>query len=166
MVTGIFMFVQRYESRHKTIGTAAVCILVVIAVVLTGTTYARNTVWNSELSLWSDVIKKSPGKARGYNNVGMCYYESKDRAKAIPYFQKAIEIDPLDYKALNNLGLSYMGEGRPEKAIESLSRAVKIKPSNGMYHINLGIAFLQKRDTNKGIMEINIGKALRREQRK
>ncbi|HDH34797.1 MAG TPA: tetratricopeptide repeat protein [Nitrospirae bacterium] len=166
LVTGIFMFVQRYESRHKTIGTAAVCILVVIAVVLTGTTYARNTVWNSELSLWSDVIKKSPGKARGYNNVGMCYYESKDRAKAIPYFQKAIEIDPLDYKALNNLGLSYMGEGRPDKAIESLSRAVKIKPSNGMYHINLGIAFLQKRDTNKGIMEINIGKALRREQRK
>ena len=162
VTTVIFMFVKNAGNHRNNIGTAAAAILVVIAVVLTGTTYARNKVWKDSLSLWSDVINKSPGKARGYNNVGMWYYERQERAQAIPYFLKVIEFNPFHHKALNNLGLSYMGEGRPDKAIEVISKAIKLKPINGMYHINLGIAYLQKGNSDMGYREISIGKALRR----
>ena len=154
MVTVIFMFVKKAESRWNNIATTAAAILVIIAVVLTGATYARNTVWKDKLSLWSDVIKKSPEKARGQNNVGMWYFKRKNYAKAIPYFLKAIEINPFHDTAISNLGLSYMREGRPDKVIETLREAVKINPSNDLYHITLGIAYFRKGLIDNSILHL------------
>ena len=158
VTTAVFMFADKRKA------VAASVILMLISITLAGAAYARNNVWKNELSIWQDVVEKSPAKARGHNNVGMWYYERQDRANAIPYFLKVIELDPMHHKAHNNLGLAYMGEGRPDLAINTLIKAVRIKPSNGMYYINLGIAYLQAGNTEMGYEAISVGKAMRRKQ--
>jgi tetratricopeptide (TPR) repeat protein len=125
-------------------------------------TYERNFVWKDEFSLWSDVVKKSPDKARGYNEVGMCYYERKMPDKAIPFFKKSLSLNP-DYDiAHNNLGLCFLGKGLINQAVEEFREAIRLKPLNGMYHINLGIAYWQNGLSNMAYREIELGKALRR----
>ncbi|MBI5893435.1 MAG: hypothetical protein HZB79_07280 [Deltaproteobacteria bacterium] len=41
------------------------------------TTYFRNIIWNDELTLWEDVVKKSPEKARGHSDLGLAYYKGQ-----------------------------------------------------------------------------------------
>jgi hypothetical protein len=38
-------------------------------------TYQRNLVWNSEVELWKDCVKKSPEKERTHHNLGFAYHE-------------------------------------------------------------------------------------------
>jgi tetratricopeptide (TPR) repeat protein len=137
-------------------------VLFVLIVTYGWATYERNFVWKDDLSLWSDVVEKSPYKARGYNEIGMYYYERQMPDNAIPFFQKSLSLQPDFAKAHNNLGLCFMAKGLTDRAIIELQNAVEDNPDNGMYHINLGIAYFQKGLYDAGYKEIQTGKYLRR----
>ena len=124
--------------------------------------YQRNIVWKDDLSLWSDVVKKSPNKARVYNAIGMYYYERQKPDGAIPFFQQGLYLQPGYAFAHNNLGLCFLAKGRINQAIEEFRHAIKGRHLNGMYHVNLGIAYLKKGWYELANREIKIGKTLRR----
>lgn len=46
---------------------------VVIIVMLSLTAFNRNAVWGEWTGLWTNVIKNSPEKGRGYVNLGVGY---------------------------------------------------------------------------------------------
>jgi tetratricopeptide (TPR) repeat protein len=129
-------------------------------------TYERNFVWKDEFSLWSDVVKKSPDKARGYNEVGMCYYEQQMPDKAIPFFKKSLSLNADNAIVHNNLGLCFLGKGLINQAIEEFQEAIQLNPFDGMYHVNLGIAYWQNGLSNLAYREIEFGKYLQRTQKK
>ncbi|NCO68724.1 MAG: hypothetical protein COY75_05780 [Nitrospirae bacterium CG_4_10_14_0_8_um_filter_41_23] len=144
-------------ALHPILSTSRwVELLVVIAtVVIYGwATYERNFVWKDEVTLWSDIIKKSPDKYRGYNEVGMWYYERCLIDDAIPYFEKGLSLNPYFGSAHNNLGLCFLGKGLIDPAIEEFKQAIRANPFNGMYHINLGIAYWQRGLNNLAYKEI------------
>src|SRR5207244_12552576 len=58
-----------------------VVVLVILLSALLAGTVARNRVWNDDQSLWADVVEKSPGKARGFFQLGQAY-ASRDPARA------------------------------------------------------------------------------------
>jgi len=124
--------------------------------------YQRNFVWKDDFSLWSDVVKKSPCKARGYNETGMCFYELQKPDKAIPYLKKSLYYESEFAIAHNNLGLCFLATGLIDSAIYEFRHAIKGKPLNGMYHVNLGIAYLKKGWHESANREIMIGKDLKR----
>ncbi|NIQ78870.1 MAG: tetratricopeptide repeat protein, partial [Anaerolineae bacterium] len=59
----VFHAVQKLKERWKGAGRAAVLILAGVVLALTGATYARNGKWGDEVTLWQDVVSKSPVKA-------------------------------------------------------------------------------------------------------
>ncbi|MBU4185150.1 MAG: hypothetical protein KKC23_02935 [Proteobacteria bacterium] len=126
------------------------------------TAFQRNFVWSNDLALWSDVVKKSPYKARGYNEIGMYFYELQKPDKAIPYFRKSLYYEPEYAVAHNNLGLCFLATGLIDLAIYEFRHAIKVRPLNGMYHVNLGIAYLKMGWPELANREIKIGKTLRR----
>jgi tetratricopeptide (TPR) repeat protein len=67
---------------------------VAVVLILTGATYARNRVWGDEVTLWQDVVKKSPRKARGDNNLGNAYRSLGNFDEAIKQYQFALQLDP------------------------------------------------------------------------
>lgn len=125
-------------------------------------TYQRNFVWTNDFALWMDVVKKSPYKARGYNEIGMCFYELQKPDKAIPYFKKSLYYESEYAIARNNLGLCFLATGLIDLAIYEFRHAIKGKPLNGMYHVNLGIAYFKKGWHELASREIKVGKTLRR----
>lgn len=65
MVSAIFLF-----KKPKII---AISILVLIPLIFSYATYKRNIVWASNVSLWTNVVRKSPLKERGHTNLGNTY---------------------------------------------------------------------------------------------
>jgi len=100
----------------------------VIVIVLLSTTYARNTVWRSEVSLWEDAVLKSPLKKRPYNNLGYALKNAGNFQAAAMYLEQAVALDPNYQEAINNLAIVYRTIGRREEASELMKRLLAIDP--------------------------------------
>ena len=149
LATGIIMMVRAVRNRTSVKVMAAVIIAVVL--VLGGTTYSRNTVWQNKVRFWEDVVKKSPLKARPHNALGVAY-ESEGRSdKAIEQFMIAIELKRDYPMAYYNLGVAYESEGRSDKAIEQFLIAVELKPDYQKAYYNLGVAYESEGRSDKAI---------------
>jgi protein O-mannosyl-transferase len=121
-------------------------ILMIFVLVLSIAAYSRNSVWEGELSLWVDVVKKTPSKARGYNNVGNTYYRAGNYEQAWQFFQKALTIDPSYFEAVYNAGTVATDIGQYDEAIRYFTRALTIKKTLSKTYVKRGVAFLRGGD--------------------
>ncbi len=101
---------------------------VVVTIIYSALTYDRNKIWKDELTLWEDVVLKSPGKARPYINRGSAYSLLGQWDKALADYSRGIELSPNYLDALYNRGYVYGKLGQWEKASADYSRAIEISP--------------------------------------
>lgn len=100
----------RSPSRYLTI-------TLLITIILSGMTYARNEVWKSPFALGEDTIKKSPHKGRSYARLGDAYKEFKDDKTALWYYHKTVETGDYTLSVLSNMSAAYFRLGNPQKGI-------------------------------------------------
>jgi len=122
-----------------------------LTLVFSVTTYRRNQVWRDELTLWQDVVRKSPGKARGYNGLGLAYSKAGTYDEAIAAYQKAIKLNPDYAQAHTSLGAAYGKKGDHDQAIAHLRKAIKLNPKSVKAYNNLGAAYGKKGDYRQTI---------------
>jgi len=115
-----------------------------LVLLLSMATYQRNLIWKDELTLWTDVVEKSPKKYVGYLNLGKGYLESKELDKAIQQFKTVIQINPDSYLAHNNLGRAYQEQGKIEEAFRSFMNVLTLKPDFSGVYTNLGELYLKQ----------------------
>jgi tetratricopeptide (TPR) repeat protein len=149
--SSVFMFVERKKGRWKNIERTVEAGLVVIVITLTVVTYARNNVWKDPVTLWEDVVSKSPKKARGNFNLGIAYKSKGLIDKAIEQYRIAIKVKPDYPDAHNNLGNAYQSKGLIDKAIEHHRIAIRVRPDYPVARINLGNAYQSKGLIDKAI---------------
>ena len=89
------------EKRGARRVTSAVAAVLVIA--LGVLTVSRNTVYRSEVALWEDSARKSPEKARGWNNLGYAYQQAGRSRDAESAYLRALRVDPGYALARGNL---------------------------------------------------------------
>ena len=70
---------------------------------------------------------------------------------AIPYYEKALEIDPSKIKALREIAYSYMWTERPEKAVEYFNKALVLKPEEYELKKSLAETLSWQKDYPKAI---------------
>ena len=134
-------------SKRRDAYLAAMTAVVVCLSVLT---WQRNDVWRDPVGLWTDVIHKSPNKARGYSNLGLAYRWRGDLPQAIRYYQKALKIGGMEDAArsqiLTNLGAAYGRQGNYFEEIRLCREALKFDPYNAQAYSNLGYAYFLQGD--------------------
>ncbi|MFM8432032.1 MAG: tetratricopeptide repeat protein [Bacteroidota bacterium] len=128
------------------------------AVILTGIvfgyssmTYARNKVWKTDETLWLDVVKKSPGKARPKVNLGKYYIDHNEHQKAYPLFIDAEKINPNYFDAAQNSGVCELVFERFDEAIAHFNKALRLNPSNVRAHYAMGLSYLGKEEWTTAI---------------
>lgn len=94
-----------------------ICIIVVIAGLLSASTISRNNVWRTKISLWQDAAAKSPLKSRPNNNLGNCHLLREEYDSAVRYYRRAIRLDPDNIEAYYNAGLALERLGRNAEAV-------------------------------------------------
>jgi tetratricopeptide (TPR) repeat protein len=103
----------------------------VMAAILIGCsilTYQRNQVWKSEFTLLNDTIRKSPHKARLYNNRGLIYDKEDDLINAISDYNKAIAINPSNALFYYNRGRTYAKPGDFIQAMSDYNKSIALNP--------------------------------------
>jgi tetratricopeptide (TPR) repeat protein len=140
-VAGIGMMVERVNSR--VVLRVIVAGVVTVVVMLGGATYGRNRVWQSKITLWEDVVMKSPEKSRAHFNLGEAYGEQKRTDEAISAYKTALQFKP-DYffaDAYYNLGNGYVAQNRFDKAISAYKNVLLLKPDFADAYNNLGSVY-------------------------
>ena len=155
----------------------------------------RNEVWQDELSLWRDAVRKAPQMYRAQTNLGKALQLAGEGEAALRTYQAAIAIDPRHGDAYNNIATifhqqskSYGQQGeegraasRLEQAIQWYNKALKYYPGYEEIHQNLGDAHAQRGqldqalasyeraleiDARSGMIWNNYGQALSRSGRR
>ncbi len=130
-----------------------VCVLALIAVPLGIGAYQRNFVWKDEVTLWEDIVRKSPEKERGHTNLGLAYYHQGRLEEAAKEYTTAIQLNPDYAEAHNNLGLVYYLQGRVEEAIQEYMTALKLTRGFAKAHNNLGAAYFKQGRLDEAVQE-------------
>ncbi|MBI5675379.1 MAG: tetratricopeptide repeat protein [Nitrospirae bacterium] len=154
VTTSIDFFMSRWSNKFVHARKAAVFIMVLIVLILSVTTYERNSVWEDSVRLWEDVVQKSPNKPRPYYNLGLAYSEQGRTDNAIDAYKTAIRLDPaFSADVYNNLGVALMALGRVDEAILRYITAVDINPLDSDVHFNLANAYMAQGRVDEAISE-------------
>jgi tetratricopeptide (TPR) repeat protein len=177
MCSLIIVLVAFRWAKPTWLKTAILCALVIVGSVWT---YERNKVWRDRITIWEDCVKKSPQKARPYNNLGAALADEGHYNEAIAHYRIALEINPYYPNAYANLGLTLAKQGKVAEGITQLLKALQIKPKDHETLSNLGVALLMQEryeEANKYLSEAieinphfakahnNLGVVLRRQNR-
>jgi len=149
--------------RVRTRRFAAAAVLSAVALVWAGWTWQRSQVWGDAVALWQDSVKKSPAKARPYNNLGSALSERNRLPEAAAYFQRAVELRPNYGDARYNLGYAWVRLGRLEDGVKQLLEAVRLEPDNYMAYNNLGIAYLLQENYPEAVRHLQMAVDLSKE---
>jgi tetratricopeptide (TPR) repeat protein len=141
----------RYMQHIIITGLVLICCLI---------TYFRNFVWQNEISLWEDVVQKSPNNARPHNNLGLAYRQIGLTDKAISQYKECLRLNPYVPEAYNGLGVCYSDKGWLDEAIIQFKYAIIISPWYGKAHFNLGLAYGLKGINNMAFHHLKIAKEL------
>ncbi len=131
-------------NRFRRRPAAAITCCCLVVVLLGAATFARNLVWRDPSTLWMDVIDKSPGNSRAYNNLGWVMARQERYEEAIELFQKALEIRPGYAEALNNMGFAYKELDHLDEAVQACSRALELKPNFVKAHVCLAHIYMKQ----------------------
>ena len=141
-----------YSFRDKKF-KITVIILSLIVVLCSFAAYHRNQVWKDEISLWSDVVSKSPKKIRPYNERGLAYFDKGEYDKALIDFTLAIGLNRDYADGYYNRGLVYQNKGINDQAILNYTEAIRINPKYLKAYINRGQAYNLNKEYEKAAID-------------
>lgn len=126
----------------------------VLVVGLGLTTFERNKVWQSELSLWSDAVTKAPDMARPRFLLAEAQASAGDTAAAIQTMEEGLQRDQTFLVGYVRLGQWWQEQGYLDEAVAACERGLKIPardgpeqpPQRAALWAGLGEARVQRRD--------------------
>lgn len=149
IVFGLFYLLARFKIIYS------IGIIILLTLIFGVLGFARNEVWKTNLSLWTDVVKKSPDKARPHLNLGIAYLENRDLQQSQNYFSKTIELDPECWQAYFNRANVRVFLQDYQGAIEDLNIFIKQHPELPDPHNSLGKAKLFAEDFVGAMISFN-----------
>jgi len=97
---------------------------------------------NGALKQFKKALEIDPNSFDANDYIGGLYCAYLDRCQeALPYLEKAIEIEPNKPGPYNDLAVVYSKAGKHEEAIKYYEKALQINPNDSMYNSNIGQAY-------------------------
>ena len=107
-------------------------------------TFTRNFSFETPLSMWLDVVEKSPNLGRAHANLGKAYMDLGYNLEAKKSLERAIEIKPDIAEALVNLGKLYFERfGMKDQAMDLFKRALRVTPRTVIGCMALGDNYMK-----------------------
>ncbi|MHB8843573.1 MAG: tetratricopeptide repeat protein [Nitrospirota bacterium] len=118
-------------------------VLAVLLGLLTALSFFRSAVYENEITLYTDVTRKSPAKARPYNNLGESLRKAGRMDEALRCFETALALKPDYADALNNIATIYRNRGNREQALAIVQQALAIDPLHVQARFNLAMYYYE-----------------------
>ncbi len=125
---GLCLLLASLFARQKNQAIPA-CVLAILLLAFGTATAQRNIVWQKNLTLWEDVVHKSPSFAPGHNDYGLALLREGKRTEAEHHFRIAKQLTAATAKDNDNqdkpkMNLALMEEGLDQQiaALEDILR--------------------------------------------
>lgn len=116
-------------------------------------THTRNRIWKDEITLWSDVVQKSPNKARSWGNRGRAYSLSGKYAEALADCNQAIRLNPTGGIPYCSRASVYYYMAEYDLAIADYTRAIELRPDFSSAYFNRGFSYEKKGEYDRAISD-------------
>jgi tetratricopeptide (TPR) repeat protein len=138
------------ESRpvHRIIGYGTLLVLMIMYGYLT---IDRNRVWNNDVTIWTDTIKKAPPSVMALNNLASALIKEKNYDLAISHIKTALKLNARAEKLYGNLGLAHSHRKDFAEAIAAFEMALKLKPRSAETYNNMGMVFKETGNEEKAL---------------
>lgn len=120
--------------------------------------HKRSLVWKDGKTLWENTVECCPKSSRANANLGIEFVNENKAAKAIPYLENAVLLDPDNFEAHVALGSAYFKEKLYYMALNSYGRASRLNPRVKYTYYNIALVFSAAGRFDKA--EKNIWKAI------
>ena len=117
----------RVDRRKLALGLGGIAALLAIM------TWQRCQLWGSDIALWEDTVRKSPGKARAHFQLAHAFYTNGRYQEAVAQYAATARLQPPGYDLLVDWGLAYDDAGQPDQAVAKLKQAAALNPSAHVY---------------------------------
>ncbi len=114
--------------------------------------------FSNALSIYPKHIKARKGLdnvTKQFLNAGNKAHKMKDVSKAISYYEKALEYDPMFYLSYFQLGILQKKQGQSKKAIESLNKVLEINNEHEKTWFTLGGVYESDGNIDEAIKHYN-----------
>jgi tetratricopeptide (TPR) repeat protein len=135
-----FVFIAKRNARFFSYASAFLLAIVLIFAVAT---FRRNMVWQNGVTMWEDVVKKSPLKARALNNLAAADIALHRFKAARDYLKRSLEADPGNVDVSYNLAYVYTKMGAYEDALALCRRVLESDPNNARILSQVATAQIQ-----------------------
>lgn len=129
--------IDRYASGNI---SKANYIIVPVTLLFTVLTFRQASVWHDSSTFWDHAIKVAPS-AKAYANRAMMLRDEKKYDLAIDYYNKALQMNIVDYESYGNRGNVYLSLNKPELAFQDYRKALSLKPGYHPALDNMGVQF-------------------------
>jgi tetratricopeptide (TPR) repeat protein len=126
-------------TRHWKPASTAVIIVVLL---FSAGTYRRNSVWQSELTLWQDTVRKSPRKVRPRVNLATSYIKLGEYDKALVELTRALALEPDSAAAYENMSRAYARKGDYKQALTVARKALELAPDQASAYDAVAEAYM------------------------
>ncbi len=93
-----------------------------------------------------DKIHQEPDNVKNYVDLGNLLFDAGRFTDAIPYYQKALELDPKQPEVIVDMGVCYFQQEDYAKAKELFQKALDIDPNHVYALYNMGIVDIRMGD--------------------
>jgi protein O-mannosyl-transferase len=100
--------------------------------------HERNKVWENELTLWKDNVRKTPHKSRPYSNLGKALSHAGEVYAGLEAYNKSIFYNPGYADAWFNRGVSKGVLNDYAGAIADYTKAISLDSTNEYAYVNRG----------------------------
>lgn len=104
-----------------------------IAILLLFATYNYNDIWRSELDLSNSLLNDYPGSPVAHATTGALYINNGDFEQAGIHLNKAVKLDPHNYKAWYNKGVLEFRTGKVKDALASFNHCLSLNAYEPAY---------------------------------
>ncbi|MBL0056738.1 MAG: tetratricopeptide repeat protein [Chitinophagaceae bacterium] len=140
-----------YKRYKDAINFAQLCKNCIEANKVIAISYFKQEDYNNAERMLLKLVKQFPADADIQYTLGRTYMEMELETKAIPYYEKAVELNPAKKDWLFELGILYYNNNKFKNAVVYLNKAAEAGFVQSMdFKENLGYAYLYAGETEKG----------------
>lgn len=110
--------------------------------------------WNGAIDLFTAILEHDTNNAEIYNNLGLCYANAGDEAKAEKNYLKCIELNPKIPQCYINLVDIYYKQKRMAEGINILSYAIDMLEENLIFRHYLARFYMEDAKQDLAIDEL------------
>ena len=134
---------NRWNARLDTVKLTLVLMLI-IALGLGLLTYSRNGLWNDEMLLYEEEVRKNPYSSSTHMYLGIEYFRRGRSKDALDEFKKAVAINPDSIFVHKTLSKYYFRVGLIDESIAENRLIIGLDPGDLEARYNAGVLYMSK----------------------